>query len=150
MPFLGCNNSSADFTPSSSFADKMIVNKMLRGLKFCDSNVLIIGGTHESVRRAVIFLHGSGDSGLGMATWLKQLGFNPDPDSVFIFPSAPLRPYTLAGGEESAVWMIIELIIDTALTQVWHDRRELNIEAWEDRDGIGTMAQSLDKLVSKS
>ena len=34
--------------------------------------------------------------------------------------------------------------------KVWHDRKELNIDAWEDRDGIGTMAQSLDKLVSKS
>ena len=32
--------------------------------------------------------------------------------------------------------------------KVWHDRKELNIDAWEDRDGIGAMAQSVEKLVS--
>ena len=81
----------------------MIMNQMLRGLKFCGTSVMVLGGKKESVTRAVIFLHGSGDSGLGMATWLKQLGYSPDPDIVLIIPSAPLRPYTLAGGEKSAV-----------------------------------------------
>ena len=61
------------------------------------------------MKRAVIFLHGSGDSGLGMATWLKQLGYSPDPNIVLIIPSAPMRPYTLAGGEESAVCMNTKL-----------------------------------------
>ena len=93
-------------TQPLSFAD-MIINQMLRGLKFCGTSVMVLGGQKESVRRAVIFLHGSGDSGLGMATWLKQLGYNPDPDIVLIIPSAPLRPYTLAGGEKSAVGMNI-------------------------------------------
>jgi len=110
------------------------MNQMLRGLKFCGTSVMVLGGKKESVTRAVIFLHGSGDSGLGMATWLKQLGYSPDPDIVLIIPSAPLRPYTLAGGEKSAVW---------------HDRKELNIDAWEDKDGIGAMAQSLEKLVTE-
>ena len=86
---------------------QMIMNKMLRGLKFCGTSVMVLGGKGESVKRAVIFLHGSGDSGLGMTTWLKQLGYNPDPDIVLIIPSAPLRPYTLAGGEKSAVGMKI-------------------------------------------
>ena len=81
----------------------MIMNQMLRGLKFCGTSLMVLGGKEESVKRAVIFLHGSGDSGLGMATWLKQLGYSPDPDIVLIIPSAPMRPYTLAGGEESAV-----------------------------------------------
>ena len=86
---------------------QMIVNKMLRGLKFCGTSVMVLGGKEESVQRAVVFLHGSGDSGLGVATWLKQLGYNPDSNIVLIFPSAPLRSYTLAGGEKSAVGMNI-------------------------------------------
>ena len=36
---------------------------------------------------------------------------------------------------------------DLFFAQVWHDRRELNINAWEDNEGIKEMARSLDQLV---
>ena len=85
------------------FLADIMMNKVLRGLQLCGSPVMVLGGIGESVKRAIVFLHGSGDSGLGMATWLKQLGFDPKPDTVLILPSAPTRPYTLAGGERSAV-----------------------------------------------
>ena len=81
----------------------IMMNKVLRGLQLCGSPVMVLGGIEENVKRAIVFLHGSGDSGLGMATWLKQLGFDPKPDTVLILPSAPTRPYTLVGGERSAV-----------------------------------------------
>ena len=36
---------------------------------------------------------------------------------------------------------------DLFFAQVWHDRRELNINAWEDNEGIKEMARRLDQLV---
>ena len=39
------------------------------------------------------------------------------------------------------------LSCDLFCAQVWHDRRELNINAWEDNEGIKEMARSLDQLV---
>ena len=39
------------------------------------------------------------------------------------------------------------LSCDLFFAQVWHDRRELNINAWEDNEGIKEMARSLDQLV---
>ena len=124
-----------------------MMNKLLRGLQLCGSPVLVLGGIKENVKRAIVFLHGSGDSGLGMATWLKQLGFEAKPDTVLILPSAPTRPYTLAGGERSAVGEAKDSSCDLFYAQVWHDRRELNINAWEDNEGIKEMARSLDQLV---
>ena len=39
------------------------------------------------------------------------------------------------------------LSCDLFFAQVWHDRRELNINAWEDNEGIKEMARRLDQLV---
>ena len=58
------------------FLADIMMNKVLRGLQLCGSPVMVLGGIEESVKRAIVFLHGSGDSGLGMATWLNQLGFD--------------------------------------------------------------------------
>jgi phospholipase/carboxylesterase len=54
----------------------------------------------------VIFLHGAGDSGPGVAQWVasslgKVLRF---PHLKTLFPSASLRPYTSAGDQNCRVW----------------------------------------------
>ena len=100
------------------------------------------GETVESWRsegrpeRLIVFLHGSGDSGPGVAEWLDSLGARAmvDHKTAIFFPSAIERPYSLAGGESS---------------RVWHDRRELNISAWEDQEGIARMAGNLDTFISQ-
>lgn len=97
-------------------------------------------------RGAVIFLHGSGDTGPGVREWLrsastagsnagggdaerrsrerdgrfestlKGLGLNP-----VVFPTAPAMRYTLAGGASSTVWF---------------DRQGLAPAAPQDRAGV--------------
>ena len=88
------------------------------------------------VERVLLFLHGSGDTGPGVAEWLDSLGLRSrlEPSTAVIFPSARPRPYSMYGGEVSSVW---------------HDRRELNISAWEDRQGIETMTTCLDSFISE-
>ena len=88
------------------------------------------------VERVLLFLHGSGDTGPGVAEWLDSLGLRSrlEPSTAVIFPSARPRPYSMYGGEVSSVW---------------HDRRELNISAWEDSQGIQAMTSSLDSFISE-
>jgi hypothetical protein len=50
---------------------------------------------HDSV---IIFLHGSGDSGQGIAEALKSLSFNFSKTKI-ICPTAPFRKYSLYGDE---------------------------------------------------
>ena len=76
----------------------------------------------------MIFLHGSGDTGPGVREWLEsasagkfcrrlaELGLGPG-----VFPTAPARPYTLAGGTPS---------------RVWFDREELFPSSRQDRAGV--------------
>ncbi|KRT84507.1 hydrolase, partial [Oryctes borbonicus] len=53
----------------------------------------------------VIFFHGSGDTGSGILDWVKFLiGDFTSPHLKFLFPTAPLRPYTPLNGEMSHVW----------------------------------------------
>ena len=35
------------------------------------------------------------------------------------------------------------------VASVWHDRRDLNISAWEDSQGIQAMTSSLDSFISQ-
>ena len=88
------------------------------------------------VEKVLLFLHGSGDCGRGVADWLDNLGLPSrlGPSTAVIFPSARPRPYSMYGGEVSSVW---------------HDRRELNISAWEDSQGIQAMTSSLDSFISE-
>ncbi|CAG9859701.1 unnamed protein product [Phyllotreta striolata] len=54
---------------------------------------------------AVIFLHGSGDTGQGVLDWIKFLiGDFSLPHIKFYFPTAPSRPYTPLNGQISNVW----------------------------------------------
>ena len=86
--------------------------------------------------RAILFLHGSGDTGRGVSAWLDSLALRAklETNTAIIFPSARPRPYSMYGGEVSSVW---------------HDRRELNISAWEDTEGLETMTTSLDSFISQ-
>ncbi|CAN0592844.1 unnamed protein product, partial [Laminaria digitata] len=80
------------------------------------------------LRGAVIFLHGSGDTGRGVRQWLEsasggtferslgELGLAP-----VLFPTAPETPYTLAGGMPSSVWF---------------DRQRLSPGSPQDRAGV--------------
>ena len=79
---------------------------------------------------------GSGDSGRGVSDWLDSLNLRSrlEPSTALIFPSARPRPYSMYGGEVSSVW---------------HDRRDLNISAWEDSQGIEAMTASLDSFISE-
>jgi len=88
------------------------------------------------IKKVVIFLHGSGDSGSGVSSWLESLGAKTEFDRLdigVVFPSAQLRPYTMYAGD---------------LSTVWHDRKELNIHAWEDVEGIAAMSGNIQKLIT--
>ncbi|XP_034238807.1 lysophospholipase-like protein 1 [Thrips palmi] len=52
----------------------------------------------------VIFLHGSGDTGLGVFQWVKSLHKFSFPHVRVLFPTAPCRPFTPNGGMPSTVW----------------------------------------------
>ena len=70
-----------------------------------------------------VFLHGSGDTGDGIQEWARSVApqLLADPMIRFVFPSAPLRPYSLSGGVPSTVWF---------------DRDELHPRAKEDLTGL--------------
>lgn len=62
---------------------------------------------------SLIFLHGSGDTGYGVMSWLNFL--NKDKDFTFphiriVYPSAPERPFTPLEGEVMSVWFDRKLI----------------------------------------
>ncbi|XP_041106567.1 lysophospholipase-like protein 1 [Polyodon spathula] len=82
----------------------------------------------------VIFLHGSGDSGQGIRTWicdvLKQdLAFQ---HIRVIYPTAPLRPYTPMKGAQS---------------NVWFDRYKISNDCPEHLESIDSMCKVLGDLV---
>ena len=113
----------------------MAVEKSGPDLTFLGEPVVTWRGEGR-VERVIVFLHGSGDCGRGVSDWLDSLAFRSglDTNTAVIFPSARPRPYTMYGGEVSSVW---------------HDRMELNISAWEDRQGIETMTTCLDSFISE-
>ena len=84
-----------------------------------------------------VFLHGSGDTGDGIRQWAKSVApeLLTDERIRFVFPSAPLRPYSLFGGAPSTVWF---------------DRDELHPRAKEDLTGlhqsIAIVHQHVDEL----
>ena len=59
------------------------------------------------VQSVVIFLHGSGDTGPGVAEWVEALGVRGQAvggHTAVVFPSARERPYSMMGGLRSSVW----------------------------------------------
>ena len=88
------------------------------------------------VSRVVVFLHGSGDTGGGVADWVGSLVTREEvgTNTAVLFPSAKLRPYTLSGQNKASVW---------------HDREELSMEGREDTEGIKNMGQNVEQLLSE-
>lgn len=86
---------------------------------------------------AVIFLHGTGDSGPGLngginhisPSFLSRLAHE---GIKVLFPSAPARPYTLAGGLP---------------TTIWHDRKSLAGDGDEDVAGLAETAEALAEII---
>ncbi|CAH0560052.1 unnamed protein product [Brassicogethes aeneus] len=83
---------------------------------------------------AVIFLHGSGDTGQGVLNWVKFLvGDNFSlPHVKFLFPTAPLRPYTPLRGE---------------LSHVWFDRLDITPEVPEHEETLNSVGGEINKII---
>ncbi|XP_040119197.1 lysophospholipase-like protein 1 [Oryx dammah] len=88
-------------------------------------------GRHSA---SLIFLHGSGDSGQGLRTWIKQV-LNQDltfQHIKVIYPTAPPRPYTpLKGGTSN----------------VWFDRLKISNDCPEHLESIDVMCRVLTDLI---
>lgn len=95
----------------------------------------IIKPTSNLHTASVIFLHGSGDTGKGVLNWVQFLHKNFSlPHVKFLFPTAPLRPYTYIGGE---------------LSNVWFDRVNLSPEMPEDEEGLNFIKDEIKGIVDK-
>ncbi|CAB3225410.1 unnamed protein product [Arctia plantaginis] len=83
----------------------------------------------------VIYCHGSGSSGDDMKQWalimLKTFSF---PHIKILYPTAPLQPYTPAGGQ---------------LSNVWFDRESISIHAPEKLDSITSIEKHVKDLIKK-
>ncbi|XP_009898376.2 lysophospholipase-like protein 1 [Dryobates pubescens] len=95
-------------------------------------SVVSPAGRHTA---SLIFLHGSGDTGLGARTWIKQI-LNQDMSFQhikIIYPTAPSRPYTPMRG---------------ALSTVWFDRYKISNDVPEHIESIDSMCQTLTHLIN--
>ncbi|KAM9316855.1 lysophospholipase-like protein 1 [Gastrophryne carolinensis] len=85
---------------------------------------------------SVIFLHGSGDSGPGIRSWIREI---LKKDLAFkhikvIFPTAPARPYTPMMG---------------MMSNVWFDRHKISINSPEHLESIDFMCRMLTDLIKE-
>ncbi|XP_022090621.1 lysophospholipase-like protein 1 isoform X1 [Acanthaster planci] len=101
--------------------------------KAANLKTVIVGSTRKH-SASVIFLHGSGDTGEGVLGWIRSLVQDAFriPHVKFIFPSAPARPYTPAGG---------------ALSTVWYDRVRIAPNVPELLETINPLCEQLGKLI---
>lgn len=99
-----------------------------------------IGSRLPCAQAALIFLHGSGDSGPGIRQWLSHASGGAFEDNLraagvqLFCPSAPARPYTLAGGNPQTVWF---------------DRKTMAYEVPEDVDGVKISVEQIDSQVDE-
>lgn len=85
---------------------------------------------------SVVFLHGSGDTGSGIRSWIKQI-LNEDfsfQHIKVIFPTAPERPYTPMMG---------------ALSTVWFDRYKISNDCPEHLESIESTCNMLNDLIEE-
>ncbi|XP_036395610.1 lysophospholipase-like protein 1 [Megalops cyprinoides] len=85
---------------------------------------------------SVIFLHGSGDTGQGLRSWVRDI---LKQDLAFthirvIYPTAPARPYTPMRG---------------ALSHVWFDRYKISRDCPEHLESIEDMCSLLNVVVQE-
>ena len=101
-----------------------------------DASVVIepTDGTHDST---IIFLHGSGDSGEGAREWVQTAtgGAFAFPKTKIIFPTAPMRKYSLLGPH--------------GVMRVWFDRQQLDPTGPEDVAGTDAMRQQLRRVIDE-
>lgn len=87
-------------------------------------------------RIGIVFIHGSGDQGESFRQWIQIhptfLDFFEQNGAIYRFPSAPLRRYSLQGGEKC---------------HVWHDRVELSLNAEEDLFGIDQSIRQIEENI---
>ncbi|BFF91671.1 lysophospholipase-like protein 1 [Drosophila madeirensis] len=83
---------------------------------------------------SVIFFHGSGDTGPNALEWVRfLLGRNLEyPHIKVIYPTAPMQKYTPLNGQES---------------NVWFDRRSVNIAAQESKKSMSQCYETVHQLI---
>lgn len=96
----------------------------------------VVSPTGKKCTASVIFMHGSGGTGDDLRSTFKML-LRASGDMAFshirvTYPTAPVRPYSLAGGEP---W------------NVWFDRKSLGLEGQDDQESVDNMADELQKLI---
>ncbi|KAK7504174.1 hypothetical protein BaRGS_00004478 [Batillaria attramentaria] len=97
---------------------------------------IIVSHTGKKCNAAVILMHGSGSTGDALRTTFSMLlrtsGDLAFPHIRVTYPTAPIRPYTLAGGVPSTVWF---------------DRKTLGLEGQDDLESLDVMAVQLQELI---
>eukprot|EP00419_Tripos_fusus_P023520 CAMPEP_0172719102 /NCGR_PEP_ID=MMETSP1074-20121228/75313_1 /TAXON_ID=2916 /ORGANISM="Ceratium fusus, Strain PA161109" /LENGTH=234 /DNA_ID=CAMNT_0013544421 /DNA_START=50 /DNA_END=754 /DNA_ORIENTATION=- len=94
----------------------------------------------EPPSAALVFLHGSGDNGDGVAYWLEDTSNGAFQQRLqssgirVLYPDAPVIPYTLSGGCPQAVWF---------------DRKAMAYEAPEDAAGMARSVEQVDTEIDK-
>ncbi|XP_017103213.2 lysophospholipase-like protein 1 [Drosophila bipectinata] len=85
---------------------------------------------------SVIFFHGSGDTGPNVLEWVRfLLGRDLEyPHIKIIYPTAPLQKYTPLDGQ---------------LSNVWFDRKSVNIAAQESKKSMSRCYDSVNKLIDE-
>lgn len=84
----------------------------------------------------IIFLHGSQSTGEDLRVKLSHIGMNKLTDAnsfEWIFPTAPLRYYTLTRSQ----------------SRVWFDRKSFQLDMLEDKEGIAAATSFLVELIEQ-
>ncbi|KAJ0183799.1 hypothetical protein K1T71_000222 [Dendrolimus kikuchii] len=83
----------------------------------------------------VIFFHGSGSNGADMQEWVRLMVKNFSfPHIKVVYPTAPLQPYTPAGG---------------MMSNVWFDRADISPDAPEKIDSLARIENEVKNLIKK-
>jgi len=91
------------------------------------------------MQAAIIFLHGSGDTGGVFRQWLSEICDGQFWDTCkkykikVVCPTAPLRKYTLSGGIPC---------------NIWHDRAELALDSKEDVKGMEESIKQINHVIN--
>lgn len=83
---------------------------------------------------AVIWLHGLGADGHDFEPIVDELHLSARPSIRFVFPHAPVRPVTLNAG---------------MAMRAWFDIHGLDVDAPEDRDGVGEASAAVARLIAR-
>ncbi|KAG4070003.1 hypothetical protein HA402_013663 [Bradysia odoriphaga] len=109
----------------------MSVIQQILKMKLTLKSIPPSGKTHSAT---VLFFHGSGDTGPNLIEWVRfLLGKDlQSPHIKFVYPTAPLQPYTPLDGEKS---------------HVWFDRKSISIDALESRKSLASSYELVNELI---